>query len=50
MKSAKTFARLIPFIAAATMIIAGAAAGCSGGGYSGPSGPDSSQAAPPANR
>jgi hypothetical protein len=45
MKRIKKFAKLMPFVAAATLVIAGAAAGC-GGGYGDPSGPDTSQVAP----
>jgi hypothetical protein len=43
MKTVKKLAKLISCIAAAGLIIAGAAAGC-GGGYGGPTEPDSSEA------
>ncbi|HWC73750.1 MAG TPA: hypothetical protein VG454_07415 [Gemmatimonadales bacterium] len=44
MKRAMKYARLIPFVAAAILLVASATAGCSGG-YGGPSGPDTSHVA-----
>ena len=49
MNRVKKLAKVASSIAAAALIVAGAAAGCSGG-YGGPTEPDSTEAVAPAGR